>query len=88
MPQVKLDNPSECLDSLFVFSLVWSLGASCDRPSAAKFDAFLRQMLVGKVQAAADRTDVDLGPGLAIKYPEHLYAVALPEVRVLCGLML
>jgi hypothetical protein len=88
MPQVKLDNPSECLDSLFVFSLVWSLGATCDRASAAKFDAFLRQLLVGKVQAAVDRTDVDLGPGLAIRYPEQLYAVVLPEVRVSCSLLL
>lgn len=80
MPQVKLDNPSGCLDSLFVFSLVWSVGASCDRPSAAKFDAFLRKLLVGQVQAAVERTDVDLGPGLEIRYPEQMYGMALPEV--------
>lgn len=79
MLQVKLD-PSGCLDSLFVFSLVWSVGASCDRPSAAKFDAFLRKLLVGQVQAAVERTDVDLGPGLDIKYPEQMYGMALPEV--------
>jgi hypothetical protein len=78
--QVKLFNVNACLDSLFVFSLVWSVGASCDRPSAHKLDAFLRQLLAGKVQAAVDRTDYDLGPGMAIKYPQQLYAVALPEV--------
>lgn len=76
--QVKLDEPNSCLDSLFVFSLVWSVGASCDRPSAIKFDSFLRQLLAGQVQAAANRSDVDLGPGLSIKYPEHLYMVPLP----------
>lgn len=79
---MKLSDPSNCLDSLFVFSLVWSVGASCDRASAIKFDAFLRQLLAGKVQAAVDRTDFDLGPGLAIKYPEQLYAVNLPEVSL------
>jgi hypothetical protein len=83
--QVKLDDPSNCLDSLFVFSLVWSVGASCDRPSALRFDAFLRQLLAGRVQAAVDRSDFDLGPGLAIKYPEQLYAVNLPEVRARRG---
>jgi hypothetical protein len=73
---------------LFVFSLVWSIGASCDRASAVKFDAFLRQLLAGKVQAAVDRTDFDLGPGLTIKYPEALYGTVLPEVSIesLCWL--
>lgn len=82
--QVKLDDPYSCLDSLFVFSLVWSVGSSCDRASAIKFDAFIRQLLAGKVQAEVDRTDFDLGPGLAVKYPEQLYAVPIPEVRAAC----
>lgn len=80
--QVKLDDPSNCLDSLFVFSVVWSLGATSDRPSAIRFDTFLRQLLAGQVQAAPDRTDVDLGPGLTVKYPQQLYSVPLPEVGV------
>lgn len=82
--QVKLGDPDSCLDSLFVFSLVWSIGASCDRASAVKFDSFLRQLLAGTVQATADRTDVDLGPGLAITYPEQLYTTPLPKVRAIC----
>lgn len=84
LPQVKLDDPTNCLDSMFVFSLVWSVGASCDRASALKFDAFVMQLLAGRVQAAVDRTDFDLGPGLAVQYPEQLYAVNLPEVRCVC----
>jgi len=82
--QVKLGDPDSCLDGLFVFSLVWSIGASCDRASAIKFDSFLRQLMAGTVQAAVDRTDVDLGPGLAISYPEQLYTAPLPKVRAHC----
>jgi hypothetical protein len=78
--QVKLDNTGKCLDTLFLFSLVWSLGATCDRPSSVKFDAFLRQLVAGKVTAAAERSDFDLGPGLTISYPEQLLSTQLPEV--------
>lgn len=79
-PQVKLDDTSACLDSLFLFSLIWSLGATCDRPSSVKFDAFLRQLVAGKVTAAAERSDFDLGPGLTISYPEQLLSTQLPQV--------
>lgn len=78
---MKLDNVDSCFDGLFLFSLIWSVGATCDRPSAAKFDGFLRQLLTGKVTAAAERTDFDLGPGLVINYPERLLATQPPEVR-------
>uniref|UniRef100_UPI00358F5A88 dynein axonemal heavy chain 12-like n=1 Tax=Myxine glutinosa TaxID=7769 RepID=UPI00358F5A88 len=32
----------------FAFALVWSIGASCDSESRVKFDAFLRDALMGK----------------------------------------
>ncbi|KAF6265404.1 dynein heavy chain 6 [Scenedesmus sp. NREL 46B-D3] len=76
---VKLDNTSTCLDALFLFSLIWSIGATCDRASTAKFSTLLRQLLAGKVTAAAERSDFDLGPGLAISYPEQLLSTQLPE---------
>jgi hypothetical protein len=60
--------------------LIWSIGATCDRPSSVKFNAFLRQLVAGKVTAAAERSDFDLGPGLVINYPEQLLSTQLPEV--------
>jgi hypothetical protein len=78
--QVKLTQPTSCLEALFIFSLVWSLGASCDSSSRAKFDKFLRALLSGTVQPGVDRQDYDLGPGVAIKYPEVLLALPLPQV--------
>jgi hypothetical protein len=78
--QVKLDNTGTCLDALFLFSLIWSIGATCDRPSETKFNTFLRQLVAGRVTAAADRSDFDLGPGLTISYPEQLLSTQMPEV--------
>lgn len=34
------------LPSLMLFSVVWSLGASCDKPGRALFDAWLRERVV------------------------------------------
>lgn len=83
--QVQVADAATCLDALFVFSLVWSVAATLDRGSAAKFDVFLRLLLAGKVTAAPDRADVDLGPGLTISYPQQLMLTALPEVRLANG---
>jgi hypothetical protein len=79
-PQVQLQEPAKCLDAMFLFSLVWSVGASCDNSSRAKFDAFLRALVGGKVAASHERADYDLGPGIEIKYPAQLLQVAVPEV--------
>lgn len=80
---VALDVPDAALDGAFVFALAWAVGGACDRPSAGRFEAFLRNLLTGRVEAGADRADVDLGPGLAICYPAQLLSNALPEVMAL-----
>ena len=35
--------PDEIVKGAFIFALVWSIGATCDGASRAKFDAFLRE---------------------------------------------
>ena len=37
------------LDSLFLFALVWSVGASVDQEGRVRFDATLRKLLIGDV---------------------------------------
>ena len=37
-----------CLQSGFIFALIWSLGATCDSDSRDKFDFFVRDLLGGK----------------------------------------
>lgn len=77
------------LDGAFVFSLIWAVAGACDGASRSKFDAFLRALLVRRVDARVDR-DVDrskggfdLGPGIEIKYPPvdgpGSVAIAVPQ---------
>ena len=40
------------LDSLFLFALVWSVGAAVDEEGRKKFDATLRGLLIGEVPEA------------------------------------
>uniref|UniRef100_A0AAV2K0N3 EF-hand domain-containing protein n=1 Tax=Knipowitschia caucasica TaxID=637954 RepID=A0AAV2K0N3_KNICA len=44
-----LSNEETCswLEGIFIFSLVWSIGASCDDSSRQKFDLVLRELLKG-----------------------------------------
>ena len=38
-----------CLQSGFIFALIWSFGATCDSDSREKFDFFFRNLLAGKL---------------------------------------
>ncbi|PAA91914.1 hypothetical protein BOX15_Mlig024692g2 [Macrostomum lignano] len=42
LPQEVLDKIGDVLEPWFFFSLVWSVGATCDNDSRKKFDRFLR----------------------------------------------
>ncbi|MEW5317509.1 MAG: hypothetical protein WDW38_008798 [Sanguina aurantia] len=67
------------LECLFVFSLVWSLGASTEGEGRAKFSTFLRKLLEQQVDRKIDRTDFDLGPGLEILDPGFKLSLNIPK---------
>ncbi|KAL6759980.1 dynein heavy chain 6 [Haematococcus lacustris] len=66
------------LESCFVFSLIWSIGASIDNDGRRLFNDFLRKLLDGEVDKSPERTDFDLGPGVPIQEGFKL-AVAIPK---------
>lgn len=39
------------ITSTFIFSLVWSIGATGDKPSQEKFDTYFRELMGGKVES-------------------------------------
>lgn len=57
------------LDGMFLFALVWSIGAATETNGRNKFSAFLRKLVAGEVDKSAERSDFDLGPGLEINDP-------------------
>ena len=62
MPELSADERQQlaaALPSMLLFALTWSLGASCDGPGRARFDAFLRN-LVSEAEAAQQ---LQLQPG-------------------------
>ncbi|GFR44543.1 hypothetical protein Agub_g5814 [Astrephomene gubernaculifera] len=67
------------LDGMFVFSLIWSVGATTDSDGRARFSDFLRKLLDGMVDRKITRTDFDLGPGLEILDPGFKLAALLPK---------
>lgn len=84
--RVDVPSPAAALDALFVFALAWGLGASLDTAGRVEFSSFLHKLLVQGVDASAERTDVDLGPGMVIAYPAAPIALLPPEVgAVACG---
>ncbi|XP_035507000.1 dynein axonemal heavy chain 7 isoform X2 [Scophthalmus maximus] len=47
MKSMKEKDVCSWLEGIFVFCLVWSVGASCDDPGRVKFDAVVREVLSG-----------------------------------------
>ena len=82
-------NSISLLEGIFLFSLIWSIGATVDKDGRSAFNRFLRKLLHKGVSVKPDRSDFDLGPGLTIQEPEAAVTVALPLVSRLpsCGLL-
>ncbi|XP_033843048.1 dynein axonemal heavy chain 7 [Periophthalmus magnuspinnatus] len=64
------------LEGIFVFSLVWSLGASCDDPSRQKFDLVLRELLIGPLSSQTRSkygllTNTEACKALSVPLPEE-----------------
>ena len=73
-------NSLNLLEGIFLFSLVWSIGATVDKDGRGAFNRFLRKMLHKGVSINPDRSDFDLGPGLTIQEPEWSISVPMPTV--------
>lgn len=59
-----------------MFSLVWSVGASCDESGRDKFDAVVREILTG---ALSDQTRSSYNILATVDAPPQQLAVALPS---------
>ncbi|XP_031730848.1 dynein heavy chain 7, axonemal isoform X1 [Anarrhichthys ocellatus] len=64
------------LESIFVFCLVWSVGASCDDSGRAKFDAVVREVLVGPL---SEETRSCHGILATVEAPPKQLTVPLPD---------
>lgn len=61
---------------IFVFCLVWSVGASCDDCGRVKFDAVVRELLSGPLSAD---TQARHGVLVTVEAPPKQLTVALPS---------
>ena len=66
------------VDCSFAFAVVWSIGGTTDGPGRKKFDDFFRKLVDKRVDEKPERADYDLGPGVAIAYPDNKLAKTLP----------
>ena len=74
----KAEMTQEILESIFIFSLVWGIGASIDGNGRMLFDPFVKKLFAKEVDKSTDRKDYDLGAGLEITYPEVDTKCTLP----------
>jgi len=78
--QVLPAEPTKLLEGLFIFSLIWSIGATTETAGRTLFNHFLRKLLRKGVEESPDRTEFDLGPGVTIAAPEFDLRPVLPVV--------
>ncbi|XP_033990468.1 LOW QUALITY PROTEIN: dynein heavy chain 7, axonemal [Trematomus bernacchii] len=64
------------LEGIFVFCLVWSVGASCDDPGRVKFDAVVREVLSGPL---SEETCTLHGILATVEAPAKQFTVPLPS---------
>ncbi|KAF3842869.1 hypothetical protein F7725_001718 [Dissostichus mawsoni] len=64
------------LEGIFVFCLVWSVGASCDDPGRVKFDAVVREVLSGPL---SEKTCALHGILATVEAPAKQFTVPLPS---------
>uniref|UniRef100_A0A3P8WKL1 Dynein axonemal heavy chain 7 n=1 Tax=Cynoglossus semilaevis TaxID=244447 RepID=A0A3P8WKL1_CYNSE len=73
---MKEDDVISWLEGIFVFCLVWSVGASCDDCGRVKFDAVVRELLSGPLSAD---TQARHGVLVTVEAPPKQLTVALPS---------
>eukprot|EP00958_Prasinococcus_capsulatus_P016076 scaffold1766_cov401-Prasinococcus_capsulatus_cf.AAC.33 len=71
--QVADEQQAGLVQALFVFSVIWSIGATCDEKGRQAFDVFFRQLLERR------EIEADLGPGLNIMIPSFSLQTSLPD---------
>ncbi|KAA6419936.1 MAG: dynein heavy chain axonemal [Trebouxia sp. A1-2] len=77
-PPVLPAEPTKLLEGLFIFSLIWSIGATTETAGRTLFNHFLRKLLRKGVEESPERTEFDLGPGVTITTPEFDLRPVLP----------
>jgi Dynein heavy chain AAA lid domain len=68
------------LEGIVLFSVVWSIGATCDGQGRGRFDGFFRALISDAVDPRPERIDFDLGPGLEIVGIKIPLATRVPKV--------
>ena len=74
----KAEVTQEIIENVFVFSLVWGIGASIDGNGRLLFDPFLKKLYAKEVDTSSERKDYDLGAGLKITSPDMEVKAELP----------
>lgn len=69
------------IEGLFIFSLIWSIGATTETAGRTLINLFLRKLLKKMVEESPDRVEFDLGPGVTIHPPDFDLRPVLPVVR-------